>query len=85
MRNKILEAIKGATDGYLTPAECADIIESIYREQHGVDLMELGRRREQILDINQWAGLLINSGNVAELRPRIVRGMIGDILNRTTD
>lgn len=83
MRNKILEAIKGAKDGYLTPSECADTIENIYREQHGVDLMELGRRREQIQDINQWAALLTTNGE--KLRPRIVRGLIGDILNRTTD
>lgn len=83
MRNKILEAIKGATDNYLTPSQCADQIEAIYREQHGVDLMELGRRREQILDINQWASILLSK--FSELRPRIIRGIVGDILNRTTD
>ena len=83
MRNKILEAIKGVTDNYLTPSQCADRLEAIYREQHGVDLMELGRRREQILDINQWASLIMSK--FSELRPRIIRGMVGDILNRTTD
>jgi len=84
MRNEILEAIKGAMDGYLTPSQCADRIEQIYREQHGVDLLELGRRREQISDINQWAALLVNN-EVENLRPRIIRGIVGDILNRTTD
>ena len=53
MRNKINAALKGLLDGYLTQDQCADKIEQIYREQHGVDLLELGRRREQLSDINQ--------------------------------
>ena len=84
MRNEINAVLKGLLDGYLTQDQCADKIEQTYREQHGVDLLELGRRIEQISDINQWAALIINN-KVENLRPRIIRGIVGDILNRTTD
>ena len=84
MRNEINAVLKGLLDGYLTQDECADKIEQIYRERLGTDHKELTRRIEQISDINQWAALLINN-KVENLRPRIIRGIVGDILNRTTD
>lgn len=56
-------------------------IEKLLNENE--DLMRrLKSRQEQILDINQWAQLSLSR---ADLRPRIIRGLVGDILNRTTD
>lgn len=43
---------------------------------------ELHQRRNQLLDIHQMSGLLISN---ADLRPRVWRGIAGDINNRCTD
>lgn len=38
--------------------------------------------REIIADINQWSRMIVLN---TDLRPRVIRGIVGSIYNRTTD
>lgn len=80
---KILEWLNHVKDGTLTPEDILPNFKDVYdRLQH-----EVCQRREQILDINQWTGIIMNHSdyNGITLRPKVLRSMIGDINNRTTD